>query len=218
VRAAAGATRILPYIDYEVARRNAKPVIGFCDNAALMTALREKSGVVALNGFLLTYDFMHGGPEKLVQADLETWLSGGVPEFKGGECVQEGVAEGELLPINLSVLLRLAGTDYFPDLSGKILLVEEVHERMHKIDLMLQQLKQQPNFAALKGLMFGLFTDCSGDAEDGTVEDCVADFLQSVNVPTVKNFAFGHVPARRVLPLGVNCRLDATRTELQIML
>ena len=35
VRAAAGATRILPYIDYELAQKNPKPVIGFCDNVAL---------------------------------------------------------------------------------------------------------------------------------------------------------------------------------------
>ena len=38
VRAAAGGTRILPYIDYNLARLNPKPVIGFCDNAALQVA------------------------------------------------------------------------------------------------------------------------------------------------------------------------------------
>lgn len=217
VRAAAGATRILPYIDYETAQKNCKPIIGFCDNAALMAALWQKSGVTSLNGFLLTYDFMNGMPDMMVQNDLSVWLSGRLPVFQSGECVQKGEAQGELLPINLSVLMRLAGTPYFPDLQGKILLVEEVHERVHKIDLMLEQLKQQPNFDKINGLIFGQFTDSSGDDEDGSVDDCVADFLQGIDAPVIKNFAFGHVPARHVLPFGEKVQMDAQKTLLTMI-
>ena len=112
-RAAAGATRILPLIDYNTARQNPKPLVGFCDNAALMTALWQKSGITSLNGFLLTYDFKNGAPTDLVKTQFESWLSGKAPLFKSGTCVQAGTARGTLLPINLSVLMRLAGTPYF---------------------------------------------------------------------------------------------------------
>jgi muramoyltetrapeptide carboxypeptidase len=144
-------------------------------------------------------------------------LSGKAPQFKAGICAQTGTARGTLLPINLSVLMRLAGTPYFPDLRGVILVLEDVHERVHKIDLMLQQLKQQPHFNALAGLVFGQWTDCTGDAEDGTIDDCINDFLQDVHVPVIKNFNFGHTPERFVLPLGIKAQIDAAQTELKIL-
>lgn len=216
-RAAAGATRILPLIDYNTARQNPKPLIGFCDNAALMTALWQKSGITSLNGFLLAYDFKNGAPTDLVKTQFESWLSGKAPLFKSGTCVQAGTARGTLLPINLSVLMRLAGTPYFPDLRDTILVLEDVHERVHKIDLMLQQLKQQPHFNAISGLLFGDWTDCAGDAEDGAVDDCLDDFLQDIHVPVIKNFNFGHTPERFVLPLGAKVQINAAQTELQIL-
>lgn len=216
-RAAAGATRILPHIDYELARQNKKPLIGFCDNAALFAALWEKSGICSLNGFSLTYDFKNGQPNELVMNNLEMWLSGQKSMMTEGKCRQKGITEGVLFPINLSVLLRLAGTPYFPDLSGKILVLEDVHERIHKIDLMLQQLKQQPNFNKVSGIVMGLFTDCSGDEEDGSVEDCFTDFLADVKVPVVTDFAFGHVSARHILPLGIKAQLNANEGLLQFI-
>ena len=217
VRAAAGATRILPYIDYELVHANPKPLIGFCDNAALFAALWQKSGICSLNGFSLTYDFKNGQPDEMVLQDLTAWLSGQKPAFQSGRCLQQGEAEGILLPINLSVLLRLAGTPYFPDLRGKILVIEDVHERIHKIDLMLQQLKQQPHFDEVAGIVSGLFTDCSGDEEDGSMADCLADFLAGVKVPAVTDFVFGHVPARHVLPFGMKTHLNAQKRLLKFI-
>ncbi|MCQ2735071.1 MAG: LD-carboxypeptidase [Alphaproteobacteria bacterium] len=217
VRAAAGATRILPYIDYKLAQKNPKPVIGFCDNVALQLALNKLSGITCLNGFSLTYDFKNDTPDKAICADLEQQLAGNLPVFTSGKTLPNGLAEGQLLCANLSVLIRLAGTPYFPDLSGKILLIEDVHERLHKIDLMLQQLKQQQSFHNLKAVIFGQFTDCAGDEEDGTLFDCFKDFLQNTNIPAVIDFNFGHTPSRHVLPLGSLARLNADSSTLEIL-
>lgn len=216
-RAAAGATRILPYIDYKLAMANPKPVIGFCDNAALMLALWQKAGIKSLNGFVLSYDFKNGTPTDFVDSQLKKWLKGEVPTLQSGACERVGTSQGVLLPANLSVLTRLAGTPYFPNLRGTILVLEDVHERIHKIDLMLQQLKQQPQFGEIAGLVFGQFTDCSGDAEDGSVDDCIKDFLQGVQVPVIKGFNFGHTPERFILPMGVKTEINAEKAELKVL-
>ncbi|MBQ8671206.1 MAG: LD-carboxypeptidase [Alphaproteobacteria bacterium] len=217
VRAAAGGSRILPYIDYETAQKNPKPVIGFCDNVAVQLALYQKSGIHSINGFNLTYDFRDGVLDPLISETLQKNLKEEKMTIHSGDTIHGGTAEGQLIVSNLSVLLRLAGTEYFPDLSGKILLIEDVHERIHKIDLMLQQLKQQPDFKNLKGIIFGQFTDCTGDTEDGTVKDCINDFLQGVDLPTVNNFNFGHTKSRYVLPLGADVCLCADTATLEII-
>ena len=111
----------------------------------------------------------------------------------------------------------MAGTAYFPNLKNKILLLEDTHERLHKIDLMLQQLKQQPDFDKISGIIFGQFTDCSGDTEDGSLEDCFIDFMADTDFPILKDFNFGHLPSRRVLPLGVTAELNTTHAELKLI-
>lgn len=217
VRAAAGATRILPYIDYQTIRKNSKPLIGFCDNAALQIALFEKSDIVSWNGFLLSYDFRKTPLNKEIESSFENLVNGRPYSVNSGTTLRKGISEGKLICCNLSVLMKLAGTPYFPNLSGKILLLEDVHERIHKIDLMLQQLKQQPNFAKINGLIFGRFTDSTGDEEDGTIDDCLADFMEEVDVPTIKDFNFGHTDSREVLPLGGNVSLNADNCYLDIL-
>ena len=216
VRAAAGATRILPYLDYERIKNNPKPLIGFCDNAALEMALYKKSGICSLNGFSLTYDFKDGELDNIVKQSFENALYKDTLHIKSGKCLRKGNATGELICSNLTTLLYLAGTEYFPDLNGKILLIEDIHERMHRIDMMLQQLKQQPQFNKLKGIILGQFTDIKGDDEDGTLEDCFADFLQGVDVPVIQDFEFGHTKSRYVLPVGTKTTINAEKSELII--
>ena len=217
VRAAAGGTRILPYVDYDLARLNPKPIIGFCDNAALQIALYQKSGIISYNGFVMSYDFKDKHLDSQIKTDLEKLLCGEIFSIKSGETVQSGIAEGKLICCNLSVLTKMAGTPYFPDLSGKILLVEDVHEKIYKIDLMLQQLKQQPHFEKLHGLIFGQFTDSDCDAEDGHLDDCFNDFLQGIRIPVIKDFNFGHTVSRRVLPQGAEVRLNADKALLEML-
>ncbi len=216
VRAAAGAARILPYLDFNLIKKNKKPLVGFCDNAALMLALNKKSGIISWNGFLPSYDFREDSLDFLVQKSLTDLMSGNSISITSGKTLRAGTTDGVFLCCNLSVLMKLAGTPYFPDLRGKILLVEDIHERLHKIDLMLQQLKQQPHFNALKGIIFGNFTDCAGDDEDGTLDDCFEDFLEGTNFPAIKYFNFGHTRSRYVLPLGAKVSFLADEKTLKI--
>ncbi len=216
-RAAAGGTRVLPHIDYELVQRNKKPLFGFCDNAAIQLALYQKSGLTSFNGFGLTYDFRSDKLDSQIAADLKAILNGKIYQINSGTTLRSGSVEGTLLCANLSVLMRMAGTPYFPDLSNKILLVEDVHEKVYRIDLMLQQLKQQPNINKLAGVIFGQFTDAESDAEDGSVDDCFADFLAGTSFPVLKAFNFGHTPSRRILPLGAKVAFNADACLLQIL-
>lgn len=217
VRAAAGASRILPYLDYDLIKKNPKPLIGFCDNVALGMALNKKSNIIFWNGFLPTYDFKDGDFDSLVQSSFEQLLKGQKYTITSGITKKFGQATGKLLCANLSTLTYLCGTPYFPNLKNKILLIEDIHERYHKIDLMLQQLKQQPNFKYLKGIIFGNYTYCSGDFEDGSLEDCFDDFLENTHIPAIQNFDFGHTKSRYVLPLGATVKMDADKSTLDIL-
>ena len=211
LRGGAGATRMLPYLDYELIKNNHKPILGLSDSTALQNALIAKAKNPSLTGFLPIYDLNDKTINSLTDISLRNALFEEKHEIMSGRCLKKGFAEGEIVGGCLSVFLYLCGTEYFPDLTGKILLIEDVEEKTYKIDLMLNQLSQQKNFDKLKGIIFGSFTDCPIiDEEDGTVEGCIADFTKDLNIPVITGFDYGHIPARYIVPLGIKVKINVT--------
>lgn len=211
LRGGAGATRMLPYLDYRLIKNNKKPIFGLSDSTALQNALIAKCQNPSLTGFLPLYDLNDKTISPLVNKSLKNCLFEDSHSITSGICRHKGSATGEIIGGCLSVLLYLCGTPYFPDLKDKILILEDVEEKTYKIDLMLNQLKQQKNFNKLKGIIIGQFTDCPIiDKEDGTIEDCINDFIKELKIPVVTDFAYGHIPTRHIVPLGIKATLSAT--------
>lgn len=212
-----GSQRLLDILDYEIIRQNPKPIIGLSDNTALQLGIYTQTGNVSYTGFSLKYDFKRGHIDSLVDSSLKTVLAKEKQIIKSGETLISGQTQGKLIGGCLSLIRSLCGTPYFPDLTDSILLIEDVGEKTYKLDLMLTQLRQQPSFAKAKGIVFGTFAACEmADPEDGTVDDVLNDFCRHIHtIPIIKNFAYGHIPSRYVLPIGVQYFLDADKCHLE---
>lgn len=210
VRGGAGSGRILDLINYEAVAKNPKPVFGLSDSTALQNALYQKSGLVSYTGFLPLYDFKYSVLDPKIEASLKDIFQEKSFKATGGQTLVGGSCSGTLVGGCLSVFCQLCGTSYFPDLKDKILLIEDVGEKTYRLDLMLNQLRQQACFDQIKGLVFGQFLNCpEADAGDGTPEEIIQEFAQKVNVPTVYRFAYGHESSRYVLPIGGKVTLNA---------
>ena len=132
---AAGSQRILPLLDYKTIAANPKPLVGLSDITALQLAVWQKAGVGSLTGFTMSLDFRDGHINGILDENLQNILSSKKLSAQGGETVIGGNAEGVLVGGCLSLVRNPCGTEYYPDLSGKILVLEDVGERVHKIDL-----------------------------------------------------------------------------------
>lgn len=210
-----GSQYMLPLIDYELVRRNPKPLFGFSDNTALQLGLYAQTKAITCTGFTLKYDFKNGQIDRLVDQTLRTVISGGKLNLQGGQTVIGGQTEGILLGGCLSLLRNLCGTPFYPDLTNAILLLEDVGEKTYKIDLMLQQLTQCPGFDQVKGIVFGEFADSEiADTADGSVDDIIIEFCHRRKIPVIKDFPYGHIPSRAVMPIGVPVRLQADDCRL----
>ena len=178
LRGGAGATRILDLLDYNLIKQNKKPIFGLSDSTALQNALITKTSTTSYTGFLPLYDL---GDEinKTLDASLQKTLFNNHQTIISGNCLKKGECKGKIIGGCLSVLTYLRGTQYFPNLSGKILLLEDIGEKTYKIDLMLNQLKQQKNFNRLKAIIIGQFHNCIiSDKEDGTIDKIVAKYIK----------------------------------------
>lgn len=215
VHGGAAALRVLEYLDFEVIRRHPKPIIGFSDTTSLQFGVFGRTGQAYITGFLPEYDFRDGRISAQTDEDLRRVLAGEKFDAVSGVCVYSGVAEGVLIGGNMSAISDLSGTSYYPDLTDKILLLEDECEPAYKLKLMLTQLKYNPIFSGVKGIVFGQFTDCSDHVTQGTVASVVEDFAAQVELPMIRDFDYGHIKGRRVLTCGVKYRLDAASRRLE---
>lgn len=212
----AGSQRILDLLDYDIIRKNPKPVIGLSDNTSLQNGIFARTGNESYTGFSLKYDFKNGYLDELTDNSLQKILKGEKQIITDGKKIIGGKTEGTLIGGCLSTFRNLMGTPYFPSLKDSIILIEDVGEKVHKIDLMLTQLRQQPDFGGIKGFIFGRFVNCMpSDPEDGSVEEAIRDFCSHIDIPVIADFRYGHLCGRYVLSIGRKVKLDANKCTLE---
>lgn len=210
IRGGAGSSQILDFLDYEIIKKNKKPVFGLSDSTALQNALYTKTKNVSYTGFLPIYDLKEGQINEKLKKSLTDVIFGKKQEYKEFNVLNKGVMEGVVVGGCLSVFNLLCGTKYFPNLKNKILLIEDVGEKTYHIDLMLEQLKMQKGFDQIQGVIFGGFLNCNpSDETDGSVEDVIKNFALKINKPVVYNFPYGHIKERVLLPIGKKIKIKA---------
>lgn len=215
VHGGASALRVLEYLDFDEIKKHNKPIIGFSDTTSLQFGVFGKTGNPYVSGFFPEYEFRNGDIAPMIDAGFKKILAGEKFVATSGECVHGGSVEGVLIGGNMSTISDLSGTAYYPDLTDKILLLEDECEVSYKLKLMLTQLKYNPTFCGVKGIVFGRFSECANHVTHGTVESVVEDFAAQVKLPMIKDFDYGHFRERHILTCGVKYRFDATNCRLE---
>ena len=223
MRGGYGVARMLDQVDYDIIRANPKIFLGYSDITALHTAIHEKVGMVTFHGPMPSTcwtkfdDFTR---ESMLRALTSTEPLGELknPEGMEPECVVPGVCEGTLVGGNLSLIASACGTPYALDVEDKVLLLEDIGEKIYRLDSMLTQLRQAGMFEKCAGVVLGGFTDCTVEYENYALvlEDIVRDIIVPAGKPVLANMSIGHMDTKITVPLGVRCRLDATNGVLEI--
>jgi len=130
-------------------------------------------------------------------------------------CVNQGEAEGKIIGCNLTSILKLAGTEYFPDFTNSILFLETYRSCPTEIIWQLTQLEQIGVFDKIKGIVVGNNFGFQGD--NFKVEEIVNDLLVRYNFPILKINEFGHYQPHAFLPIGAKVKLDATNKSIKII-
>lgn len=73
----------------------------------------------------------------------------------GWKVLNEGEATADVLVANLNLLCSAAGTSYFPDLTGRVLLIEQMSVSLANDERCLRQLQLMGVFERISGLIVG---------------------------------------------------------------
>ena len=197
------ALHIVDYLDYDLIRASAKPMIGFSDVTALLNAISVKSGVANIHGPVFK------NLSKFREIDSLFSDSYAMP-FKGSTIINGGSANGVLYGGNLSVFQYLPETLGMDFLDGALLFLEDCNEELSRIDRMFLHLKRTGVLERLNGLILGEFTDLADSARPFgfTLEDIVREHADGLDIPIVMQTPFGHGKNLLPLPVGLMGKMD----------
>lgn len=208
-----GATRLLPEIPVASVARHPKPLIGFSDVTALH-ALWARAGLGSIHGSMVAALGRASEPllarwVRAVEGQWPSQLDALEPLAQG-----RGRASGLLCGGNLTVLTALLGSPYAPELTGRVVFLEDQGERPYRIDRMLTSWRHAGWLAQPSAFVLGGFTDCASGVDGVSARDVLAASLGDLGVPVLWGVPAGHVDDNLELPLGALVEVDAQRGSL----
>ena len=105
--------------------------------------------------------------------------------------IQGTAMEGVMIGGNIRCFLKLAGTEYMPDLHNKILLLEALNTSVPQLITFLSQLKQLHAFDLVNGILLGTFTRMEKEQVQPDAVTLVKEFAGS-ELPIAKTAYIGH--------------------------
>lgn len=113
-------------------------------------------------------------------------------ENKGWKVLIPGEVEAEIVVANLNTLVSCAGTDYFPDLDGKVLLIEEMAAPWSREERSLRQLQLMGVFDKISGLIMGKPEMPNKEGAPFELDDLLLEVLGVRDYPVVTEFDCSH--------------------------
>ncbi len=226
IRGGYGLLRIIDKIDYN--RLSAIPpklIVGYSDITALQMAILSKLGWIGYTGPMVASD-MSGQFDPY----SEEWLWKVITEHPyplilqnpAGEemnVYRPGNAEGTLVGGCLSLITPLLGTEYMPDLTGAVLVIEDIGEKTYHLDKQLHMLRIHGVFDKISALILGHFVNCfpKNPKRSFTMQEFLDDVIGDYDFPVISNFAYGHIRKRLTLPLGARVRVETDPVKIEIL-
>ncbi len=213
VRGGYGSVQMVDLVDWELWKSTKKWLLGYSD-VTVLHAQANKLGIPSVHSeMLMTFE------KQLDKRLVRTGALASIELLKGNQQDSEasahpynraGVADGELVGGNLSVLYSIMGSVSEPDYSGKILFLEDLDEYVYHIDRMLRGMKRAGKFEQLAGVVIGGMTDMKDHVVvfGKQAEEIIAEIFEEYDYPLAFNFSTGHIPENMPLILGVKHRLE----------
>jgi len=195
---------ILDYLDYDIIKKNIKPFFGYSDLSVVLNAITAKTGEPTY-----LYQVLNIIRNKDIRNRFEKTVLYNEPdlvniswEFFQGEEISGIVAGG-----NIRCFLKLAGTQYFPDLENRVLFLEGLGTTVESLITHLTQLKQMGAFNKIAGLLLGTFTNIEKIYNKNDIYSIVKDFIDK-DLPVAKTSEVGHDINSKMITIGGRINIE----------
>ncbi len=175
-----------------------KIYLGYSDLGALMAALYTR-GFRGLAHGPMPADLRRDGGETAVARALSYLVA------RAPDTLEPSVSlAGATAAFNITVLSHLVGTPWQPDLTGHVLMLEEVSEHMYRIDRALWHITANPGIRRVAGIRLGRCSAIPPNEPDfgQTADQVVRHWCEVSGIPYLGPADIGHDADNKVVPFG----------------
>ena len=203
---------VFEYLDYELIKNNPKIICGYSDITSLTNIITAKTGLVTFSGTnfkTIATDETNYSYKEAIKRFVEGKLEIGEAQEEY-ITIKEGIAEGELIGGNLSLVRGLVEGKYKIDFQDKILFLEELGFETGPAlaSNYLYYLKQNGVFDKIKGLWIGNYEHESKISLEKIIMDVIGS---EYKIPIIKSNNFGHIETKTVIPIGTKAKIDTSK-------
>lgn len=214
------ANEVLPYLDFDIIADTDKEFWGYSDLTTIINAIYTKTqkssvlyqirNLIYQDSLKLLKEFEQVFFEENQTKDYE---DSAMAERKGlfafpYHFVRGTELEGIVVGGNIRCLLKLAGTEYFPNMTDKILLLEAMNGEVPQMVTCFSQLQQMGVFQKVRGILLGTFTKYEENPANLSIEELVMKFVPE-NLPIAKTKYIGHGIDSKAVRIGEKLSLNA---------
>ena len=180
----------------EAARR--KLYLGYSDAGCLLAGL-YKAGFPHLAHGPMPSDILRPGGKAAVERAL-AYLAGRAPDALEAHVS----SETKTATFTMAVLSQVLGTPLQPDLTGHVLMLEEVAEEIYRIDRFLFHITANPGIRRVAGIRLGRCADIPPNDPDfgQTEEEITRHWCAASGIPYLGRADIGHDIDNKVVPFG----------------
>ena len=219
------ANEVLPFLDFSVIAATDKLFWGYSDLTVILNAIHARTGKCSVLWQVRNLLYENG---KEQEQALRAALFGERERNGKGEgpkkqeplfsfpvrFLQKERMEGIVAGGNLRCLLKLAGTPFWPDLRGRILLLEALGGGEALIASGLSQLYQMGVFSQISGLLLGTFTELERKAPDTRMRlDALIREYAGQELPIAETPQVGHGADSAAVLIGGRLLLEDSLTS-----
>ena len=193
-----GACRIVDQVMDGLGRAAAdKTYLGYSDAGTLLGALYAR-GIGKVAHGPMPSDIRRDGGEAAVKRALD-WLVD-----KSPSALEPNAGTAPTAAFNIVILAHLIGTAHLPDLTGHVLMIEEVAEYLYRTDRDLAQIVQHPSLRNLAGIRHGRIDQVPDNDPDfgAEPEEVVRHWCDRAGIPFLGLADIGHDAGNKVVPFG----------------
>ena len=190
------ANQILDELDYGAIEASKATFWGYSDLSTVINAIYTMTGKESV--LYQVRNTVRGNNTALQRERFRERTELFTPAFK---FVQNSAMKGVVVGGNIRCFLKLAGTRYFPDLQGKVLLLESLGGEVPQMAAYLAQLKQLGAFDKVNGVLLGTFTTMERN-------QCTPDIVSLVKevcgpaLPIATTLEIGHGDDSKAIMIG----------------
>ena len=190
------ANEVLDYLDFEKIKKSRAVFFGYSDLTTVINAIYEKTGKSSV-----LYQIRNIADEEYGTLQKNRYLNRKELYNPSFELVQGNGMKGVVVGGNIRCFLKLAGTEYLPDLTDKILLLESMGGKVPQMVTYLSQLRSLGAFKKVKGILLGTFVDMESYGCEPDIVSLVTEFAGG-EIPVAVTREIGHYHDSKAIWIG----------------